>query len=178
MEKGKEKCKILKDIRSYIAEKYGLSYNSPECNHQGDCPGTCPQCDAELADIQRQLKEKGITDISQDKTLSEMVKSNIPATDSECFVNRTLGFLAPSNYSIDMEGDIKAPEEDITMQEVEPQFQRRAILECAVAGIAFHNIDDIWEELCVGDKLALVRERNNRYDKNAVAVAYLLKITF
>ena len=172
MEKGKEKCKILKDIRSYIAEKYDLSYNAPECNHQGDCPGTCPQCDAELADIQRQLKEKGITDISQDKTLSEMVKSNIPVTDSECFVNRTLGFIAPSNYIIDTKGDIVAPEDAILLQEEdEPQFQRRAILECAVAGIGFHDINDIWDELYIGAKLALVRERNNRYDKNAVAVA-------
>ena len=65
MEKGKEKCEILKTIRAYVAEKYGLAYAATECNHQGDCPGTCPKCDAELADLQRQLVEHGITEITQ-----------------------------------------------------------------------------------------------------------------
>ncbi|MBQ3805259.1 MAG: HIRAN domain-containing protein [Prevotella sp.] len=52
-----------------------------------------------------------------------------------------------------------------------PEFQRKVILECPVAGIGFHDIKDIWDELYVGAKIALVRERNNKYDKNAVAVA-------
>ena len=50
-------------------------------------------------------------------------------------------------------------------------FERKALLECAVAGIGFHDIDDVWDELYVGAKIALVRERYNKYDKNAVAVA-------
>ena len=49
--------------------------------------------------------------------------------------------------------------------------ERKALLECAVAGIGFHNIDDVWDELYVGAKIALVRERCNKYDRNAVAVA-------
>ena len=31
----------------------------------GDCPGTCPVCDAELADLQRQLDERGITEVAE-----------------------------------------------------------------------------------------------------------------
>lgn len=50
-------------------------------------------------------------------------------------------------------------------------FERKALLECPVAGIGFHDIDDVWDELYVGAKIALVRERCNKYDKNAVAVA-------
>ena len=49
--------------------------------------------------------------------------------------------------------------------------ERKALLECAVAGIGFHDIDDVWDELYVGTKIALVRERCNKYDRNAVAVA-------
>ena len=49
--------------------------------------------------------------------------------------------------------------------------ERKALLECAVAGIGFHDIDDVWDELYVGAKIALVRERYNKYDRNAVAVA-------
>ena len=50
-------------------------------------------------------------------------------------------------------------------------FERKALLECPVAGIGFHDIDDVWDELYVGAKIALVRERCNKYDRNAVAVA-------
>ena len=61
----------------------------------------------------------------------------------------------------------------ITMPPIlpEPEYERKVILECPVAGIGFHDINDIWDELYVGAKLALVREPNNKYDKNAVAVA-------
>lgn len=44
-------------------------------------------------------------------------------------------------------------------------------MECSIAGISFHDIEDIWNELQVGTRLALVRQKNNAYDKNAVAVA-------
>lgn len=57
--------------------------------------------------------------------------------------------------------------------ESQPIYKWRVILECPVAGISFHNIDDIWEELEVGDKVALVREKSNPHDINAVAVALL-----
>ena len=50
-------------------------------------------------------------------------------------------------------------------------FERKALLECPVAGSGFPDIDDVWDELYVGAKIALVRERCNKYDKNAVAVA-------
>lgn len=63
MNAGKEKCEILKGIRKMVAEQYGLEYNTVECTHKGACPGTCPQCEAELADLKRQLKAKGVTDI-------------------------------------------------------------------------------------------------------------------
>lgn len=63
MSAGKEKCDILRRIRQDVAEMYGLDYSPTECNHQGDCSGTCPKCDAELKDLQRQLALRGITDI-------------------------------------------------------------------------------------------------------------------
>ena len=50
-------------------------------------------------------------------------------------------------------------------------YDRRVLLECAVAGIGFHDVFEIWDELYVGAPIALVRERDNKYDANAVAVA-------
>ena len=58
MNAGKEMCEVLKSMRKKIAEQYGLVYEPTECNHEGSCQGTCPRCDAELRDLQRQLEEK------------------------------------------------------------------------------------------------------------------------
>ncbi|MBD5206297.1 MAG: hypothetical protein HDS84_07985 [Bacteroidales bacterium] len=45
--------------------------------------------------------------------------------------------------------------------------------ECAVACLSFHleKDDEIWDELEVGTQIALIRDRNNKHDRNAVAVA-------
>ena len=58
METGKKTCEKLKDLRKQVAEANGIEYEPAECTYEGDCPGTCPRCDAELADLQRQLDEK------------------------------------------------------------------------------------------------------------------------
>lgn len=44
-------------------------------------------------------------------------------------------------------------------------------LKCNIAGLSFHNEDDIADELSVGDEVILVRQKDNKYDEYAVAVA-------
>ena len=57
----------------------------------------------------------------------------------------------------------------------EPQDEHKAVFfkECAVAGTSFHieAEDDIWHELEEGVEVALVRQKDNKHDPNAVAVA-------
>jgi len=55
MSKGKQKCMTLKAIRRSIAEANGISYAPAECHDEGDCKGTCPQCEAEVRYLERQL---------------------------------------------------------------------------------------------------------------------------
>ena len=54
-----------------------------------------------------------------------------------------------------------------------PPIERKRVLykECYIAGITFHDVQDIWDELYVGTKLALVRQKDNKYDNNAIAIA-------
>lgn len=56
--------------------------------------------------------------------------------------------------------------------EPEYRYTRTVLKECAVAGVSFHvdHTDDLWQELEEGTKIALVRDRNNKHDRNAVAV--------
>lgn len=52
---GKEKCRILKEIRQRIADENDIPYVTKECTHQGNCRGTCPRCESELKYLEQQL---------------------------------------------------------------------------------------------------------------------------
>ena len=58
MVKGKSTCKLLKDIRQQIADANGISYRPKECQHKGDCAGTCPACEEEIRYLERELKAR------------------------------------------------------------------------------------------------------------------------
>ena len=55
---GKQKCKILKEIRQKIAEENNIPYQTKECTHTGNCSGTCPFCESEVRYLETQLKKK------------------------------------------------------------------------------------------------------------------------
>lgn len=57
---GKDKCKMLKEIRRKIAEDNDINMVVEECKFQGDCKGTCPKCEAELKELERQVRNKKI----------------------------------------------------------------------------------------------------------------------
>ena len=52
---GKQKCKILKEIRQRIADENDIPWVTQECTHKGNCRGTCPKCESELRELERQL---------------------------------------------------------------------------------------------------------------------------
>ena len=58
MTKGKSTCKLLKSIRQQIADANGISYQPKECQHKGDCAGTCPACEEEIRYLERELKAR------------------------------------------------------------------------------------------------------------------------
>lgn len=55
---GKKKCKILKEIRRQIAEQNDIEYITSECQHKGDCKGTCPKCEAEVRYLEKELEKR------------------------------------------------------------------------------------------------------------------------
>lgn len=160
METGKEKCERLKAIRKQIAEQYGLEYVPTECTHKGECTGTCPKCDAELRDLQEQLNRKGIKDIDLN------VEIPILGSGDDTTENADIHIL---------QGEVAAPELLLEGMPAPSFIPRRKIhvlyKECHIAGTTFHNLEDVWDELYEGAKLALVREKDNLHDRNAVAVA-------
>ena len=160
METGKEKCERLKAIRKQIAEQYGLEYVPTECTHKGECTGICSKCDAELRDLQEQLNRKGIMDIDLN------VKIPIQGSGDDTTENADIHIL---------QGEVAAPELPLDGMPAPPFIPRRKIhvlyKECHIAGTTFHNLENVWDELYEGAELALVREKGNLHDRNAVAVA-------
>ena len=53
---GKEKCRMLKEIRQRIADENGIPYKTHECSHKGPCSGTCPFCESEVRYLEDRLK--------------------------------------------------------------------------------------------------------------------------
>lgn len=64
--------------------------------------------------------------------------------------------------------DTEDPEENPLIRK---RNKRKLFMECRVAGLAYHDVDELLFKLFVGKKMALVRERHNKHDKHAVAVA-------
>ncbi len=60
MARGKQTCKILKEIRRQIAEANDIEFVTSECRYKGDCLGTCPKCEVEVRYLEQRLRERQI----------------------------------------------------------------------------------------------------------------------
>ena len=58
MTRGKETCRILKEIRQQIADKNDIEYVTSECHFQGECQGTCSKCESELQYLENELSKR------------------------------------------------------------------------------------------------------------------------
>ena len=52
---GKRICKVLKSIRKQLIQQNDLDISQHECHYEGNCPGTCPRCEAELEEINKSV---------------------------------------------------------------------------------------------------------------------------
>lgn len=60
MARGKQTCKILKEIRRQIAEANDIEFVTSECRYKGDCLGTCPKCEAEVRYLEQQFRDRSL----------------------------------------------------------------------------------------------------------------------
>lgn len=55
---GKNVCAYLKSVRQKVAEANGIDMEFPPCHYEGDCKGTCPRCEAEVVQLERELSKR------------------------------------------------------------------------------------------------------------------------
>lgn len=111
MNHGKKICEQLKQIRCDIASKNGIPFETHECQHQGDCSGTCPRCEAELQYLEKELVKRNrlakVAALATGLTLSMSActtQGDVPREDNELEGEPAVEIL---------EGDI-LPESDTT----------------------------------------------------------------
>ena len=104
--KGRIICDELKRVRLELAKANGIDYNPTVCNHQGECSGTCPKCEAELAGLTRQIKEK------KSAKVIGVAPLKIVAT---AVVASTLALASCQDGDME-EGDVEVPQSDTTAQ--------------------------------------------------------------
>lgn len=110
--KGKQRCKILKEIRQKIADANDIAYVTSECQHKGDCLGTCPKCEAELKYLERELEKRQ----RLGKTVAVAGLTAIIATSAvgcdDWLPGRELGSdPLPSDHYEELDGALPPPEE-------------------------------------------------------------------
>ena len=102
--KGKDRCKILKDIRKRIAEENDIEFITSECKHKGDCLGTCPKCESELRYLERELEKRRA--VGKKVTVAGLALSVTLATSScvpDLFSQPTAGVLPDSSEELHSE---------------------------------------------------------------------------
>ena len=109
--KGKQRCKILKEIRRQIAENNDIEYVVSECKHQGDCLGTCPKCEAEVRYLERELERRRKLGMAVTVAgLAVMMTASSVACD-------TANNEPPATSAIETTADVKSTESTDVMVE-------------------------------------------------------------
>lgn len=122
---GKQKCRILKEIRQKIADENDIKYVTQECRHKGECSGTCPRCESELRYLEQQLKQRA--------SLGKQIKlaalcAGMAITVSGCAVIENSGISGllepfrptPTPEIIELSGEVPWPEPEPTATEAAP----------------------------------------------------------
>ncbi len=123
MARGKQTCKILKEIRRQIAEANGIEFATSECRYKGDCLGTCPKCEAEVRYLEQQLRVRSLAG-----------KAVALAGISAGMILMSGCSGTSSNHSNEtLQGDVVAPIEQIeAMESVEEEGEVPAIKDTVV----------------------------------------------
>ena len=121
MNKGKEICETLKEIRQQIADKNEIDYSPSQCHFQGECKGTCPKCEAEVRYLENELHKR-----NKFKKVASIagISLGVALTVSAC-----------------MTGDPAVDEDDYPYEQIEDSLYDNYLKENAVPIKAIENED-------------------------------------
>ena len=106
---GKQKCKMLREIRRRIAQENEIPFVTEECRYKGDCEGTCPKCESELRYLEQQLEKR--RSLGKRVTVAA-VALGLTASFAGCSpqVSGKMTYDEPTSEEVVLEGVVAAPE--------------------------------------------------------------------
>ena len=120
---GKQKCKMLREIRRRIAEENDIPLVTEDCRYKGDCKGTCPKCESELRYLEQQLEKR--RSLGKKVTVSALALGltasfagcrppigNVLEGDVPYQYTATEGMIDPDDLLTGTDAGTTAPEED------------------------------------------------------------------
>ena len=161
MAKGKQTCKILKEIRKQIAAENDIKLVIEECTYQGDCKGTCPKCEAEVRYLERELEKRqrmGKAAVFAGMSLGTLFaatacNNGVPnpeplarepyVPDTTKMTNDSIPIDTIPNEPFLLEGDVVAPVPD-TMKAEEKKTACKSAIELVIPGDIV-EVDDVTE---------------------------------
>ncbi|MBQ7337071.1 MAG: hypothetical protein IJW40_01320 [Clostridia bacterium] len=151
MYKGKKTCKILKEIRAQIAAENDIFYVTSECQHKGDCAGTCPKCEAEVRYLEKELEKRARLGkaVTVAGLAAAITATSLSATACDTF-RTTEGELAPDPDSmVTTDGAIALPEndDDIVITDGEPAIPTVYLPEFEQYRHLLHDTDALYDFL-------------------------------
>lgn len=105
---GKEKCRVLREIREKIARANELEFECVECTHEGPCRGTCPRCEQEAAQLEKAMQRRA----AMGKRVALVgLCAGIALTGAGCsvvddFLNGDVMGIVPYSETEVLEGDV------------------------------------------------------------------------
>ncbi len=138
---GKEKCRILKQIRAEIAKQNDIAWVVEECSHKGNCKGTCPKCEAEVRQLEKALERRA----ALGKTVAVVgISAGLSLAVTGC--DNPFGNLGGKP----LDGDMIAPEDSIPSNNNQLEF----------AGVEIPDTDTVavTEEALMGEPVVEMGE--------------------
>ena len=142
MARGKNTCKILKEIRRQIAVANDIEFVTSECRFKGDCLGTCPKCEAEVRYLEQQLRNRqlmgkavvlaglsaGMLSLAGCGGAASSTRQSDDSIDSDEPTERTLGYVESVDDEC-LEGDVDVAEEgdSVKIETAPVEIQSRAV---------------------------------------------------
>ena len=143
---GKEKCRILKEIRAEIAKANDIEWVVSECKHQGNCKGTCPKCEQEV----RQLEDALAKREALGKTVAVVgISASIALSVTGCinpFPQTTAGEPMPPAGEMPPETTAEETYIAIAGEELPPETE--PVYDLPTAGVP---IEEVTDEVLMGD---------------------------
>lgn len=134
---------MLREIRRRIASENDIPFVTEDCRFQGACRGTCPKCESELRELERQLSLR--TSMGKRVTVAALC-AGMAFTAAGCTAADLLSLMKQPVPEFELEGDV--PYEATCTPEPEP-----VILEGEIAWPEDEPEDGPEDELTTGEIL-------------------------